>query len=54
MMKNSSVYHENLQTKILGDLEYEITEGNESIILNAEDLQNGEVSLQVSDENIHT
>ena len=49
--ENSSVYHENLQTKILGDLEYEITEGNESIILNAEDLQNGEVSLQVSDEN---
>ena len=49
--ENSSIYHENLQTEILGDLEYEISAGNQSIILNAEDLQKGEITVQVSDEN---
>ena len=49
--ENSKIYKENLKTEILGDLEYEITKGNKSVILNAQDLQNGEITLQVSDEN---
>ena len=49
--ENSGIYHENLQTEILGGLEYEISAGNQSIILNSEDLQKGEITMQVCDEN---
>lgn len=47
---NSFIYHENLKTEVVGATEYEISEENTSITIKAEDLQNGDITVQVSDD----
>lgn len=47
---NSFIYHENLKTEVFGTTEYGISEENTSITLKAEELQNGDITVQVSDD----
>lgn len=47
---NSFIYHKNLKTEVTGATEYEISQENASITIKAEDLQNGDITVQVSDD----
>lgn len=48
--ENSFIHQENLQTQVNGAEEYEISSDNKTITLKAEDLQNGDITVLVSDD----
>ena len=48
--ENSFIYKEGLKTEIIGAFEYQISQENDTITLKAEDLQKGDIVVQVSDE----
>lgn len=48
--KNSFIHQENIKTQVNGAEEYEISSDNKTITLKAEDLQNGDITILVSDD----
>ena len=48
--ENSFIHQENIKTQVNGAEEYEITSDNKTITLKAEDLQNGDITILVSDD----
>ena len=48
--ENSFIHQENVKTQVNGAEEYEISSDNKTITLKAEDLQNGDITVLVSDD----
>ena len=48
--ENSFIHQENVKTQVNGAEEYEISSDNKTITLKAEDLQNGDITILVSDD----